>query len=178
MKYLVIKDIVKSRYGEDLMGVPTAKLDKKERSRLYTAIFGRLKKELQKNRERSVIPTSKVEDIVNETTHENTNDTSINEYKMLLELLKASTFNDMLKVLTPKDAVIICLRLGYIDNKYFTSESIANFLGIDTLEVTETTKKVLLLYRDNINKIIDTAIENTTKDNERVRKMKPNFLEF
>lgn len=197
-------DTLKSRYGEDLMGVPTAKLDKKERSRLYTAIFGRLKKELQNNRERSVIPTSKVEDIVNETTnesveeyvnipseenvnvrdeeveniHENTNDTSINEYKMLLELLKASTFNDMLKVLTPKDAVIVCLRLGYIDNKYFTSESIANFLGIDTLEVTETTKKVLLLYRDNINKIIDTAIENTTKDNERVRKMKPNFLEF
>lgn len=197
-------DTLKSRYGQDLMGVPTAKLDKKERSRLYTAIFGRLKKELQKNRERSVIPTSKVEDIVNETTnesveeyvnipseenvdvrdeeveniHENTNDTSINEYKMLLELLKASTFNDMLKVLTPKDAVIVCLRLGYIDNKYFTSESIANFLGIDTLEVTETTKKVLLLYRDNINKIIDTAIENTTKDNERVRKMKPNFLEF
>lgn len=197
-------DTLKSRYGEDLTGVPTAKLDKKERSRLYTAIFGRLKKELQKNRERSVIPTSKVEDIVNETTnesveeyvnipseenvdvrdeeveniHENTNDTSINEYKMLLELLKASTFNDMLKVLTPKDAVIVCLRLGYIDNKYFTSESIANFLGIDTLEVTETTKKVLLLYRDNINKIIDTAIENTTKDNERIRKMKPNFLEF
>lgn len=197
-------DTLKSRYGEDLMGVPTAKLDKKERSRLYTAIFGRLKKELQKNRERSVIPTSKVEDIVNETTnesveeyvnipseenvdvrdeeveniHENTNDTSINEYKMLLELLKTSTFNDMLKVLTPKEAVIVCLRLGYIDNKYFTSESIANFLGIDTLEVTETTKKVLLLYRDNINKIIDTAIENTSKDNERVRKMKPNFLEF
>lgn len=197
-------DTLKSRYGEDLMGVPTAKLDKKERSRLYTAIFGRLKKELQKNRERSVILTSKVEDIVNETTnesveeyvnipseenvdvrdeeveniHENTNDTSINEYKMLLELLKTSTFNDMLKVLTPKEAVIVCLRLGYIDNKYFTSESIANFLGIDTLEVTETTKKVLLLYRDNINKIIDTAIENTTKDNERVRKMKPNFLEF
>ena len=55
-------DTLKSRYGEDLMGVPTAKLDKKERSRLYTAIFGRLKKELQKNRERSVIPTSKVED--------------------------------------------------------------------------------------------------------------------
>ena len=197
-------DTLKSRYCEDLMGVPTAKLDKKERSRLYTAIFGRLKKELQKNRERSVIPTSKVEDIVNETTnesveeyvnipseenvdvrdeevkttHENTNDTSINEYKMLLELLKTSTFNDMLKVLTPKEAVIVCLRLGYIDNKYFTSESIANFLGIDTLEVTETTKKVLLLYRDNIIKIIDTAIENTTKDNERVRKMKPNFLEF
>lgn len=197
-------DTLKSRYGEDLMGVPTAKLDKKERSRLYTAIFGRLKKELQNNRERSVIPTSKVEDIVNETTnesveeyvnipseenvdvrdeeveniHENTNDTSINEYKMLLELLKTSTFNDMLKVLTPKEAVIVCLRLGYIDNKYFTSESIANFLGIDTLEVTETTKKVLLLYRDNINKIIDTVIENTTKDNERVRKMKPNFLEF
>ena len=55
-------------------------------------------------------------------------------------------------------------------------------LGVNTfnisLEVTETTKKVLLLYRDNIIKIIDTAIENTTKDNERVRKMKPNFLEF
>ena len=111
-------------------------------------------------------------------THENTSNNSINEYKMLLELLKTSTFNDMLKVLTPKEAVIVCLRLGYVDDKYFSSESIANFLGVDTLEVTETTKKVLLLYRDNINSLIDKAVENTTKDSDKVRKMTSNHLEF
>ena len=203
---------IKSRYGEDLMEVPTTRLSKSENVRLYSVVFARIKKELEKNREKSALSTPKAENIVAETTnenvednvnisheekidttveesvdapaeevkstHENTSNNSINEYKMLLELLKTSTFNDMLKVLTPKEAVIVCLRLGYVDDKYFSSESIANFLGVDTLEVTETTKKVLLLYRDNINSLIDKAVENTTKDSDKVRKMTSNHLEF
>ena len=65
----------------------------------------------------------------------------------ILELMRTPSFGEMLKSLTPKEAIIICLKLGYVDEKYFTTESIAGFLGIETSEVIETTKKVLLVYK-------------------------------
>lgn len=70
----------------------------------------------------------------------------------------------MLSTLSVKEAVIISLKLGYIDGKCFSTESIANFLGIEELEVIEATRKVLLLYKDNINEFIDNIIEITTDD--------------
>lgn len=70
----------------------------------------------------------------------------------------------MLSTLSVKEAVIISLKLGYIDGKCFSTESIVNFLGIEELEVIEATRKVLLLYKDNINEFIDNIIEITTDD--------------
>ena len=70
----------------------------------------------------------------------------------------------MTKVLTTKESIIISLKLGYVDGKYFSTESIAQFLGIEEKEVIETTKKILLLYKDNINSIIDKLIECVTDD--------------
>ena len=55
--------------------------------------------------------------------------------------MRTTSFGDMLKSLTSKEAVIICLKLGYVDDKYFTTESIAVFLGIETSEVIETKKR-------------------------------------
>ena len=63
--------------------------------------------------------------------------------------------------LNPKAAVIIALRLGYVDGKYFSSESIATFLGIETQEVIETTTEILNLYKKNLNSFIDKAISYT-----------------
>lgn len=77
------------------------------------------------------------------------------ECKMLLELLKTPTFNQMMSKLEVKEAVIISLRLGYVDGKFFSTESIAKFLDIDEEEVRETTKKVLFLCREVINDFID-----------------------
>ena len=69
----------------------------------------------------------------------------------------------MMSTLSVKDAVIISLKLGYIDDKYFSTEAISNFLGISTDEVRETTKKALLLYRESFVDYIDTAIEQSSK---------------
>lgn len=74
-------------------------------------------------------------------------------------LLKTPSFNQMMSVLSVKESVIISLKLGYIDGKYFSTDSIAQFLGIEQQEVIDTTKKVLLLYKENINQFIDNAIE-------------------
>ena len=88
------------------------------------------------------------------------------EYSSILKLLRTPTFEQMLKTLSIKEAIIISLKLGYVDDKYFSTESIAQFLGIDNQEVIETTKKVLMLYRDNINSFIDTAINAVSDDNK------------
>lgn len=92
------------------------------------------------------------------------------DYLKILELIRTSSFGEMLKSLTIKEAVIICLKLGCIDGKYFTIESIAGFLGIETSEVIETTKKVLLAYKENINQFIDKTIEVATNSSLVLRK--------
>ena len=80
----------------------------------------------------------------------------------ILELLRTPTFTQMMELLSPKDAIIISLKLGYVDGKYFSTKSIANFLKIEEDEVRETTKKALLLYKANINEFIDNAVKVVT----------------
>ena len=95
----------------------------------------------------------------NAIVHQENTELSKEDYEKILHLMKTPSFEEMLRTLTAKEAVIICLKLGYVDGKYFTTESIANFLGIEKSEVVEITKKVLLLYRESINQFIDKAIE-------------------
>lgn len=115
-----------------------------------------------------------IDDAVNQV--ENSSDAQANQSLQkhdifkILELLKTASFEDMLKVLSVKESVIISLRLGYIDGKYFTCESIANFLGISTLEVIETTKKIMDLYRENIIAIIDGASTYLVDDGDQTGK--------
>ena len=87
----------------------------------------------------------------------------------ILELLKTPTFAQMVESLSTKEAVIISLRLGYIDGKYFSAESIAAFLGIEEQEVIEITKKVLLLYKDNLNNMLDNIIKVATNKDDLSR---------
>ena len=74
----------------------------------------------------------------------------------------------MISVLSFKEAIIISLKLGYVDEKYFSTESIASFLQIEEEEVREIIKKVLLVYKENINDFLDTIIGIVTKDEEDI----------
>ena len=76
-----------------------------------------------------------------------------------------------MEVLSPKEIVVIMLRLGYVDNKYFTSKSIADFLGIDVDEVYNITKKSLELYKSKINSYLDSAIGFMSNDDCKVKKI-------
>ena len=82
----------------------------------------------------------------------------------VLELLRTPSFAQMMSTLTVKEAVIISLKLGYIDGKYFSTKSISEFLGVESSEVIETIKKVLLVYKENINSFIDNAIAIATDE--------------
>ena len=87
-----------------------------------------------------------------------------NNNQQMLDILRTPSFTQMMEKLGPKQAIIISLRLGYVDGKCFTSKSIADFLGIEEQEVIETTKNVLLLYRDNINNFIDSLISQSNTE--------------
>ena len=109
--------------------------------------------------------TNEVPAKTNGVVETQSNDAEItkSDYTRILELLRTPTFTQMMSTLSVKDAVIISLKLGYIDDKYFSTEAISNFLGISTDEVRETTKKALLLYRESFVDYIDTAIEQSSK---------------
>ena len=79
------------------------------------------------------------------------------DYIRILELLKTPTFYELMTKLPIKKAIIIALRLVYVDNKYFSTESIAEFLGIEPEEVRQTTTEILNLHKQNLNNMIDTA---------------------
>lgn len=110
--------------------------------------------------------------IVKENKVETKREFEKDDYFKILELIKTPTFGELMTKLNPKAAVIIALRLGYVDEKYFSTESIATFLGIEPEEVRETTKEILTIYKESLNSFIDQAILSLN-DNEISRKLNP-----
>jgi hypothetical protein len=80
----------------------------------------------------------------------------------LLELMRTPTYNELTSSFSAKDAIIIGLKLGYVDGKYFSTEAIANFLGESEDTVRESTQKVLLAYKDHLMSTLDSVIEVAT----------------
>ncbi len=95
------------------------------------------------------------------------------DYLKILSLLRTPTFAELMSTLSVKEAIIISLKLGYVDEKYYTTEAIANFLGIEPTEVIETTKKILLVYQESLNNFIDTAIAVATDKEPLTIKLTP-----
>ncbi len=174
--------LVKLRYGNDLDNpVVSSTWGKEETTKFYGSLITKMKRLLSNpdgKRKRNV---KKTQNISNENTQasifskeqqkvedskpnlsQTTSEIEKDDCLKILELMRTPSFGEMLKSLTPKEAVIICLKLGYVDEKYFTTESIAGFLGIETSEVIETIKKVLLVYKENINQFIDKTVDIAT----------------
>ncbi len=97
------------------------------------------------------------------------------EYAQILEILKTPTFQEMMSMLSIKEATIILLRLGFMDNKYFSVSAIANFLKIEEQEVLEITKNVVQLYQQNINHFLDEAVMKMNQITEEQEKLSLNY---
>lgn len=133
-----------------------------------TSSIASVSEEIKEEVEGELIPKVEAKEETTVTNPEETsNDITKNDCQKMLELLRTPTFTQMINVLTVKESIIISLKLGYVDGKYFSTKSIANFLGIEESEVIETTKKILLLYKENINNILDNIIELATKMEEK-----------
>ena len=174
--------LVKLRYGNDLDNpVVSSTWGKEETTKFYGSLIPKMKRLLSNpdgKRKRNVKKTQNISNKNNQASifskeqqkvedskpnlSQTTSEIEKDDCLKILELMRTPSFGEMLKSLTPKEAVIICLKLGYVDEKYFTTESIAGFLGIETSEVIETIKKVLLVYKENINQFIDKTVDIAT----------------
>ena len=164
------KKLLKKRYGDDLNNPTSNLIPYYEKNRFYSYLVPKMKLMLasknnidfidKKQETKEVIPNTAYEkkSIVVNKKEEDSSKITKEAYMELLEVLRTPTFEQMTKALSVKDAVIISLRLGYIDGKYYSIEAIANFLGISCEEVSEITKKVLYLYRDTFNDYLDKII--------------------
>ena len=193
------KELILFRYGNDLNNPTTVKLTKEQNYKFYGLLVPKMrrllyaknsngknltmvkssivaKKEDLSTKKEPVIYEEEI-DISKEklklSLEETTSDEITKEdYIKILELLKSPTFSEITKNLPFKEAIIISLRLGYVDGKYFSIESIAKFLNIEEKEVIEAIKKVLLLYKEKINSLLDNVIEIAS---DKTKVLSPNM---
>ncbi len=91
------------------------------------------------------------------------------DYLSILKVLRSFSFKEMLEIMPVKDAIIVALRFGYVDGKCFETKKIAEFLEISEEEVLNTSKKILLLYKEKINDMIDNVIAFTDNDKKLIK---------
>ena len=67
------------------------------------------------------------------------------------ELFDKSEFIDLLSQYSVKDAIIISLKMGYVNNKKYSTFAIAKFFNIPEEYVIKITKEALTLYKQKIS---------------------------
>ena len=92
------------------------------------------------------------------------------DYEKLLSLVHTKTFTDLLQYVSPKEATIISLRFGFVDGKFFTPESIRDFLGVSQDEIKNATRKVLFLLKDDVDSFIEKVFQATTEESKETNK--------
>ncbi len=150
------RELLRLRYGDDLDN-PVSTISVKDRKIFYSHLIPRMKRLLAQARDnKAKIDDKELVKDRQDKVPEQSIDKS--DYVNMLEMLKTPTFSQMLSILSVKEAIIVSLRFGYVDGKYFDTKTIASFLDISEDEVRDTTMKALLLYKENINNFIDKAI--------------------
>lgn len=179
------KSLVKLRYGDDLDNPVTSPVwGEKEKVKFYGTLIPRMKAILSNPNEagRNTLINFKkplLEEVSSENydyidcaKKENTpvqKDVEIinkDDYFKILELLRTPILSKTINMYSPKEIVIASLKLGYIDGKCFSNAAISEFLGIETQEVIDTTKNVLLAYKEKLNQAMDSTIKAIEKDSK------------
>lgn len=128
----------------------------------YLKINGQILNEIQTNEQveepNNFYSTSEVIQAIPKT-ESTKSDLTKEDYEILLNIIKTPVFGEMIKLLTPTEAMVVSLRLIYSDNPSLNSKAVSEFMGISPDQVNEITKKALLIYKDKINNLIDKAIE-------------------
>ncbi len=173
------KELIKLRYGDNLdIPVTSENWGKEKNALFYGSLVPKMKRLLanpnskRKPYERKNPSVNQQLGVPKEEKNRLELENSLEENVQLLVNLRTSILNEILKKLSYKEAIISCLKLGYVDDKYYSNESICRFLKIDKYEVNGILKKVLLLYKEEINNYINCAIDVVDNQNDKVYKKK------
>lgn len=153
------KVLLKQIYGPDLANSFCKKVNKETSINFYSYLVPKMKKMLHQSRCIS-------EKVSNSSEY---NGQISEDYEKILEILTLPRFNQILSHFSVKEMIVIFLKLGYVDGKYYSNEEIASFLEISEDEIIDIVMRVLNLYKDNFVQFIDdTAIW----DYNKVKKLK------
>lgn len=73
----------------------------------------------------------------------------------LVARLRNSGFKPLLDKVTLIEAVIITLRLGYLDGKYFSVQTVAKLLGVNDNDVRRATQKAMVWFGTDLGQLLE-----------------------
>lgn len=161
--------IISIKYPDGIDNASNGKLNRNDSGRFFGTIVPYLrrrlsdKKENINNNNQKKIDNNKTEknDNIKKVMTKNTSNEELkkDDYIKILSLLKTPTFKEFAISLSVKEAIVICLKLGYVDGKYYETKEIATFLNIEEQEVREIVKNALIVYKEYFDSFVDKAIE-------------------
>lgn len=77
----------------------------------------------------------------------------------IISLLKNPIYSKFVEKFNPKELLIVLLKLGYVDDNYFSTNEIAAFLNVDEKTIEELTKNALGACKEIINNYVDAAFD-------------------
>jgi RNA polymerase primary sigma factor len=105
------------------------------------------------------VPKEKEEPVEIDLEEMKTNEDNLSNHLIeAITELKNTSFGDLLKTMSVKEAVIVSLKFGFINDNYYTNESIRNYLNVEENEIREATIKMLLSYKKKVLSLVDDAI--------------------
>ncbi len=180
------KKLLRLRYGTDLNNPSTSsEWDNRSAYLFYNFLLPKMRKILQGNKVGNNNASKQLElDIFGNSQRlfgSNNNpcvgvSTStrllMEDYIKLQDIIKSEKFSDLLTFLKPKEALIVCLRLGFIDGKCFSTVSIAQLLNINEDEINKLAQKALEKYKIHVT---STSKKSKRKSNEE-NKIEPTLV--
>lgn len=179
------KELIKLRYGDNLdIPVTSETWGKQQNALFYGSLVPKMRRLLSNptgnrkahekstesnnsdHKDESNVPLASKQPVTNKLNslygqQENISmlDSSAEINIQLFDKVRTPILDEILKKLSYRESIIACLKFGYVDNKYYSTESVAKFLEIDENEVNEIIRKILFLYKEAINNYIDQAID-------------------
>ena len=183
------------KYGEDFANPVNGTLSEDDKKFIQGCVFPKIKRRLMKKKTIAIKEKIASDDkktisydeessaLVDKTSSDKENteiselkieseNNVVDEYIRSLEIFNRDEFKEITKTKSIKEIIVLSLAFGYIDDKYFFTNSIANFLGIEQEEVTTIIKSGVVEYKEKLNEIIDKSLDKMTevgkKENPKV----------
>ena len=164
-------ELLHKRYGDNLLEPVKNDIDADEKKVIISNIIPRIQRMLEGKKVRRRKNNQKAQStIVEEKTEETVqpqNSLNKEDYKQILGIFHNPEFLEMTKKKTLDECLIMSLKLGYFQEKCFSTDAIADFLDVDKEYVINVTKQGLTSYKEKLNQMINEAIIKETSDNKQ-----------
>lgn len=164
-------ELLHKRYGDNLLEPVKNDIDADEKKVIISNIIPRIQRMLEGKKVRRRKKNQKAQStIVEEKTEETVqpqNSLNKEDYKQILGIFHNPEFIEMTKKKPLDECLIMSLKLGYFQEKCFSTDAIANFLDVDKEYVINVTKQGLTSYKERLNQMIDEAITKEAQNSKQ-----------